>query len=254
MEAIGIIPARYASSRLPGKPLSDIGGKPMIQHVTERAQQSRRLARVVVATDDQRILGCVRGFGGEAVMTSSAFVSGTDRIASVAGLIKGDLVVNIQGDEPLIEPGDIDLVIQTLEEDPEADMGTLVTPFRAAGDLVSPNTVKVVFDANHYALYFSRSPIPYRRDVPNPDEWLNQGPYYKHVGLYSYRKSFLLQFAQHDPEPLEKTEKLEQLRALAMGARIKIAETKNDPVCVDTPADLKRVQQLVHAYPETERS
>ncbi|NQT26061.1 3-deoxy-manno-octulosonate cytidylyltransferase [candidate division KSB1 bacterium] len=249
MKAIGIIPARYDSSRLPGKPLADIGGKPMIQHVAERALKSTLLSRVIVATDNQRIMECVQGFGGDAVMTSSAFTSGTDRIASVAQTIETDIVVNIQGDEPLIEPDEIDLVIHTLAEDPNADMGTLVTPIKKVEDLTNPNTAKVVLNQDGYALYFSRSPIPYQRDTQDIGDWLNEGPYFKHVGLYSYRKSFLLQFARHEPEPLEMTEKLEQLRALVMGAKIKVAQTKYNPICVDTPEDLERVRKLIHAYP-----
>jgi 3-deoxy-manno-octulosonate cytidylyltransferase (CMP-KDO synthetase) len=246
-KAIGIIPARYDSSRLPGKPLAEICGKPMIQHVAERALKSDLLSRVIVATDDPRIMECVQGFGGDAVITSSALTSGTDRVASVAQMIETDIVVNIQGDEPLIEPDEIDLVVRTLAEDPHADMGTLVTPIRKVEDLISPNTAKVVLNHEGYALYFSRSPIPYQRDTRDMEDWLKNGPYFKHVGLYSYRKSFLLQFARHKPEPLEVTEKLEQLRALVMGAKIRVAQTRYNPVCVDTPEDLERVRKLMPA-------
>lgn len=247
IQALGVIPARYASSRLPGKPLADIGGRPMIRRVAERAAQSALLSRVIVATDDRRILECIQAYGGEAVMTSPDFTSGTDRIASVVQNLDVGIVVNIQGDEPLIDPEDIGRVIRALQDDPDADMATLVTPVRSSADLISPNTAKVVFDDSGYALYFSRSPIPHLRDEPDPEAWLNRCPYYKHVGLYGYRKSFLLRFARQDPHPLEKAEKLEQLRALAMGAKIRVAETSTDPVCVDTPEDLERVRQLVTA-------
>lgn len=253
MKAIGIIPARYASSRLPGKPLADLDGRPMIQHVAERVLQAESLSKVIVATDDERILHCVRDFGGEALMTSPDFTSGTDRVAAVAQSMDVDVIVNIQGDEPLIEPDEIDLVVRTVAEDPDADMGTLVTPIRDVEDLTNPNTAKVILDENRYALYFSRSPIPYCRDCPDPADWLNQGTYLKHVGLYSYRKSFLHQFARHAPVLLEKTEKLEQLRAIVMGAKIKVAQTQYDPVCVDTPEDLERVRQLIHAYPQNQK-
>lgn len=223
----------------------------MIQHVAERAMKSKLLSRVIVATDDQRIVDCVRSFGGEAVLTSPDLQSGTDRVAAVAKSIECDIVVNIQGDEPLIEPDEIDLVLQILSNDPDADMGTLVTHIQTAQDLTSPNTAKVIFDQQNYALYFSRSPIPHCRDCQNPADWLSEGPYFKHVGMYSYRKSFLLKFARHAPVPLENTEKLEQLRALFMGAKIKVARTRYNPVCVDTPEDLERIRKCFEACPKT---
>ncbi len=244
-EIIGIIPVRYKSSRFPGKPLTDICGKPMIQRVYERSCQASMLSTVLVATDDVRIFKIVESFGGEAVMTPKAIPSGTDRVAFVAKRHNADIVVNIQGDEPFIEPQEIDSVAQILIDDEKAVMGTLVKRITRVEELTSPNTAKVIMDQNGYALYFSRSPIPNCRDSADYSEWIQNYTYYKHVGIYSYRKSFLMDYSRWDPTPLEMIEKLEQLRALERGFKIKVAETSAEPVCVDTPEDLERVRQMV---------
>ena len=243
--AIGVIPARYASSRFPGKPLIDLIGKSMIERVSERASQARSLSRVLVATDDVRIRDAVLAFGGEAVMTPSDLRSGTDRMAFVAQTLDADLFVNIQGDEPLIEPDEIDSVVGLLQKDEAADVGTLVKKIDRVDELESPNTAKVVLDASGFALYFSRSPIPFFRDETDPAEKVRKHAYWKHIGIYSYRRDFLLQVARWGPTPLEAVERLEQLRVLEKGRRIKTAETPFEPVCVDTPEDAERVRELL---------
>ncbi len=242
---IGIIPVRYESSRFPGKPLVDIGGKSMIERVYERSCQASMLSAVLVATDDVRIFKIVESFGGEVVMTPKAILSGTDRVAFVAEGQDADIVVNIQGDEPFIEPQEIDSVAQILLNDENAVMGTLVKRITRIEELTSPNTAKVVVDQNGFALYFSRSPIPNYRDSKDLSKWIQNHVYYKHVGIYSYRKSFLMDYSRWDPTPLEMVEKLEQLRALEQGYKIKVAETSAEPVCVDTPQDLERVRQIM---------
>jgi len=243
--AIGVIPARYASSRFPGKPLVDLIGKSMIRRVSERAAKAKTLSRVLVATDDERILEAVHAFGGEAVLTPGDIPSGTDRMAFVAKDLDAEIFVNIQGDEPLIEPDEIDAVVRLLEEDPAADVGTLVKKIDRADELESPNTAKVALDASGFALYFSRSPIPYYRDETDPAAKIRKHPYWKHIGIYSYRREFLLQVARWGPTPLERAERLEQLRVLEKGYRIKTAETHFEPVCVDTPEDAERVRALL---------
>jgi 3-deoxy-manno-octulosonate cytidylyltransferase (CMP-KDO synthetase) len=243
--AVGVIPARFESSRFPGKPLVDLAGKPMIQHVAERARQAKSLSRVLVATDDRRIFDAVLAFGGEAVMTPSGIPSGTDRVARVAESIDADVFVNLQGDEPMIEPDEIDAVVRLLEDDAAADVGTLVKKIENPDELESQNTAKVVLDESGYAIYFSRSPIPFCRDETDPRSRIRSHSFWKHVGIYSYRKAFLLQFARWRPTPLERAEKLEQLRVLEKGRRIKTAETRFEPVCVDTPEDAERVRILL---------
>jgi len=240
-----VIPARYASTRLPGKPLADLCGKPMIQWVYEQACRAKLPERIIVATDDVRILEAVQAFRGEAVMTPAEMRSGTDRIAAIAKEIDADVFINIQGDEPFVEPGEIDLVARILTEDPEPVMGTLVKRISRAEELLSPNTAKVVVDRNHQALYFSRSPIPFLRDSGQMAQWFEHGNYFKHVGIYSYRKQFLLQYASWEETPLECMEKLEQLRVLEHGYAIKVAETLSEPVCVDTPEDLENARRIV---------
>jgi len=242
--AVGIIPARYGSTRLPGKPLIDLAGKPMIQWVLENAKKASSLIDVFVATDHSRIFQKVKEMGCEAFMTPSELSSGTDRIAFVAKEIDAEIVVNIQGDEPFLHPEDIDRVVHLLEEDPVPSVGTLVKRIQRKEEWESPNTAKVVVDENGYALYFSRSPIPFFRDGKAKDMF-SQYALYKHVGIYSYRKDFLLQFAQWSPTPLEQIEKLEQLRVLQKGYRIKTAETPFDPICVDTPEDVARVREWI---------
>ncbi len=242
---IAIIPARYASSRFPGKPLVDLGGKSMIQRVVERVQRASLLSEVLVATDDERIVRLVESFGGKAVMTPPELPSGTDRTACAAAGRDADIVVNIQGDEPLIEPEEVDLAAAILIDDPGALMGTLVKKITRLDELENPNTAKVVLDHDRNAVYFSRSPIPFVRDVADRSRWFQAFPMYKHVGIYCYRKEFLLRFASWPPSFLEKAEKLEQLRVIEKGFRIKTAETSFEPVCVDTPADAERVRQLI---------
>jgi 3-deoxy-manno-octulosonate cytidylyltransferase (CMP-KDO synthetase) len=242
---IAIIPARYGSTRYPGKALAMIKGKPMIQWVYERTKQSKLVSRVVVATDDERIRQAVASFGGEAMMTSPAHATGTDRIAEVAGKLECDIVVNVQGDEPLIRPEMIDQAIAPLAEDPSIPMGTLCKKIENRDEAFDPNVVKVVFDKNGYALYFSRAPIPWDRDrwagKSSLRELTLDGPLYKHVGLYVYRREFLLQYARMSPTALEGAEKLEQLRALEHGFRIKTVVTEHESFGVDIPDDLGKI-------------
>ena len=241
-----MIPARYQSSRLPGKPLRHIGDKPMIQWVYEQARQSRILDRVLVATDDHRVFECVKQFDGEAVMTSDC-LSGTDRVAEAILPFEADIIVNIQGDEPFILPKAIDLVTGILVQDRDAVMGTLVKRIFHADELISHNTVKVIINNRGYAVYFSRSPVPFCRDCPNHSDWLEKTPYYKHIGLYSYRKQFLQEISRMPVSNLECSEKLEQLRVIENGHLIKVAETDSETIGVDTPEDLIRANQMVAA-------
>jgi len=217
----------------------------MIHWVVERARQATLISRVLVATDDERIYRSVNEFGGEVVMTPDEITSGTDRIAFVARNLDTDIIINIQGDEPLIEPEEIDLVVRILLEDEEAVMGTLVKRITDVEELKDPNTVKVVVDERGNALYFSRSPIPFCRDGREEKDWIKERPYYKHVGIYSYRKEFLLTYTRWAPTPLEAIEKLEQLRVLEKGYPIKVAETIFTHICVDTLEDLERIRRLV---------
>lgn len=242
MDITAIIPARYASTRLPGKPLLDISGKPMVQHVYERAQSAELVNRVIVATDDRRIFDAVERFGGKVVMTSESHKSGTDRLAEVAKGLDSDIIVNIQGDEPLIEPGMIDEAIRPLMEDGSIVMGSLKAEIRDETELNNPNVVKVVVDRNDFALYFSRHPIPYIRD-DSPLSLLTGR--FKHIGLYVYRRDFLLEYAGMPQTPLEEAEKLEQLRALENGYRIKVPTTRYQSIGVDTDEDLERVRRLL---------
>ena len=242
---IGVIPARYASSRFPGKPLVDLCGKIMIQRVYERASQSKILSRLLVATDDQRIFDAVSAFGGDVVMTPDGIASGTDRIAHVARNLEADILVNIQGDEPLLEPEEVDLVARLLVDDPDAPMGTLVKKISRLEELESPHTAKVILDDRKFAIYFSRNPIPHMRDEPERSQWFKKAAYYKQVGIYSYRRPFLLEYATWPPSFLEGIEKLEQLRAVERGIKIKIGETACEPVCVETPEDAEFVRQLL---------
>ncbi len=241
MKAIGVIPARYGSTRFPGKPLADILGKPMIQHVWERASQAKTLEKMIIATDDERILRKAKEFGAEAVLTSSSLSSGTERVAETVRDLDADIVANIQGDEPLIKPRAIDEAIKSLIDDPEIPMATLAYKMTEKEEIEDPNVVKVVFDKDNFALYFSRSPIPYSK-LKTQNSKLKT---YKHLGLYVYRKEFLLKLAKMEPSPLERMEGLEQLRVLENGYRIKVVETEYDSIGVDTPEDLKRVKALL---------
>lgn len=247
MHVVVIIPARYASTRLNGKPLLHIAGKPMIQWVYERAKKAKLTNDVIAATDDKRVFDAVRYFGGKAVMTSPEHRTGTDRIAEAADGLNADIIVNVQGDEPLIEPEMIDEAIRPLTNDPEIVAATLKTKIRDEAELNNPNVVKVVTDKNDFALYFSRLPIPY---VRNSEQWpvasgQKKSIHYKHIGLYVYRKYFLLKFAKMQPTSLEEAEKLEQLRVLENGYKIKVVETEHDSIGVDTEEDMERVRKIV---------
>ena len=251
-----VIPSRYASSRFPGKPLALIAGRPMIQHVYERARRARLVDTVLVATDDERIADAVRAFGGEAVMTSPDHPTGTDRIAEVVAGIECDIVVNVQGDEPCIAPEAIDAMVQPLREETSIRMSTLAQPIANVEDLLTPNVNKVVVDRAGDALYFSRSPIPYaRQEWPVAPQLLAaQGTTpvippgcMRHYGLYAYRRDLLLTLAQLPPTPLEQLEQLEQLRALEHGYRIRVIQTTYDSIGVDVPADVARVERMLAA-------
>lgn len=246
MRVTAVIPARYASTRLPGKPLADICGKPMIQWVYERTARCLAVNRVIVATDDERIAAAVRAFGGEVEMTRADHPTGTDRLAEVATRIESALIVNVQGDEPLIDPRMIEQVIDPMRRNPGVPMGTLKCRITSPEEYLNPNVVKVVTDRNDYALYFSRAPIPYGREIMDQiDTEFSQIEAYKHVGLYIYRRDFLLTYHKLAPTPLEQNEKLEQLRALENGFRIKVAETRLTSQGVDTPEDLERVRRVL---------
>lgn len=245
MKVIGIIPSRYDSSRFKGKALADICGKPMIQHVYERAKKSRLLNDLIVATDDKRIYNAVIKFGGRAVLTKK-HNSGTDRIAEAAKKIKAGIIVNIQGDEPLISSRMIDSAIGFFKMDKSAVMGTIKKEIISADELYNTNVVKVVTDDNNSALYFSRRPIPFLRD--SNEEGMTAIPkktYYKHIGLYLYKRPFLLKFARMKQTTLEKKERLEQLRALENGYKIKVYETKYDTIGVDTSEDLEMAKKII---------
>jgi 3-deoxy-manno-octulosonate cytidylyltransferase (CMP-KDO synthetase) len=238
MNIATIIPSRYSSTRLTGKPLIDIAGKPMIQWVYESAGRAQSVGQIVVATDDSRIVDAVTGFGGNAELTSPHHVSGTDRVAEVAARIPCDIVVNLQGDEPLMAPQLIDAVVNTVIRDRNVYMASAYVPITSREEMMSPNVVKVVTNDDGYALYFSRSPIPYCSEKENS----LPGPLgFKHIGLYVYRKEFLMKFVALDPSPLEKREKLEQLRALENGYAIKLVSTDYDSIGVDVAEDLEKV-------------
>jgi 3-deoxy-manno-octulosonate cytidylyltransferase (CMP-KDO synthetase) len=239
---VAIIPARYGSQRFPGKPLALIGGKPMIVHVMERAASARLVDSVIVATDDDRIASAVRSHGGEAVMTPADVRSGSDRIALAARTLTGtDIVVNVQGDEPLIPPEMIDEAIRPLLEDPSITAGTLVRRMRKVEELGNPNVPKVLLDRSGRCLYFSRAPVPYGRGI-TPEELIATFPVYAHVGLYVFRREFLLDFAAMTQTPLEMAEQLEQLRILEHGRALYAVVTEHESTAVDTPGDLERVR------------
>jgi len=249
MKIVAVIPARYQSTRFPGKPLAEIAGEPMIRWVYERARKAQFIDEVWVATDDERIHKVVKSFGGNVRMTSCEHQSGTDRIAEIARHMDWDLVINVQGDEPLIEPAMIDAVILCFKNNPSVYMGTLKREIKTTTEVLNPNVVKVVTDNEGYALYFSRSPLPFLRALWNTIQEIEHAPLsfpiFKHIGLYGYRKDFLLHFASLKPTPLEKIEHLEQLRVLEHGYKIKVEITEKDSLGVDNPADLQRVRTLV---------
>jgi len=240
-KVIVVIPSRYGSTRLPGKPLVLLAGKPMVQHVYERAKRAQTVYRVIVATDDQRIMEAVAAFGGEARMTRSDHRSGTERIAEVAVHEAGDVFVNVQGDEPLIDPVAIDTAVGALLEEPQAQVSTVATPIRHAGDIIDPNVVKTVLDFDGNALYFSRAPIPWIRDTQQKVH-VN---YWKHLGLYVFQREALLEYPTLPQGELERIEQLEQLRWLENGWKIRVAEVGHDAVGVDVPEDVARVEKLM---------
>ncbi|UCB49037.1 MAG: 3-deoxy-manno-octulosonate cytidylyltransferase [Deltaproteobacteria bacterium] len=242
MKVITFIPSRYDSKRFPGKPLAPIAGKPMIEHVYQRALSCPDVSDVIVATDDERIFQCVEGFGGKSIMTDANHPSGTDRIAEASlkmNLGRDDLIVNVQGDQPIFRPSTISDMLAPLREDPDIPMSTLKYRITDEREIDDPNHVKVVTDKEGFALFFSRSPIPFFRDSRS-----NQ-VYYKHLGFYAYRRDFLTKFSSLPVGELESSEKLEQLRALEYGFRIKVVETPFDSIEVDRPADIKRVEKLM---------
>lgn len=244
MKVAGIIPARYASTRLPGKPLILIHGKPMIQRVYEQAKKSKLVTSVIVATDDKRIFDCVKGFGGEVMMTSEKHQSGTDRLSEVAKKINCDIVVNIQGDEPFIDPENIDLAIEPVLKDKKLNVSTLIIKIKNSDELLDVNKVKVVIDRNNFALYFSRNLIPFDMAQKSLNKIkIGKNIIYKHIGLYVYRKDYLLKIPKMKTGYLESVEKLEQLRILENGDKIKVMLTKKDSVSVDTIEDLKKINR-----------
>jgi 3-deoxy-manno-octulosonate cytidylyltransferase (CMP-KDO synthetase) len=239
MQVLGVIPVRYESTRFPGKPLAEILGKPMLQWVYEGVRKSASIHELVIATDDKRIRKAAEGFGAKVMMTEGAFTSGTDRVASVAQSLRADVIVNIQGDEPLIQESMIDVLIAGLLNDPRADMATLLT--RATEDEISkPGCVTAVRDLDDYALYFSRSTIPFlNEDCKDPQIFL------KHIGIYAYRKPALLKFTSLPPSPLEAIEGLEQLRALQNGMKVKVVVTHAESIPVDYPEDIQLVERML---------
>ena len=252
LKALGVIPARYGATRFPGKPLAMLAGKPLVQRVYERAAQARRLSEVIVATDDTRILETVEAFGGTAMLTSADCATGTDRVTEVARQHAYDLVVNIQGDEPLMRPEMIDQLLEGMTGDPSCQLATLASKIESVDVLENPNVVKVVVARNGNALYFSRYPIPFVRDArrDDPRARLQAATFYKHLGIYGYRRDFLLEFVQWPQTDLEKTEKLEQLRALENGVAIKVLITPHDSIGVDRPEDVELVEKILQSKNE----
>lgn len=240
---IGIIPARFASTRLMGKPLADIGGKPMIQHTWESSKTSRLLHDVIIATDDTKVADVCKDFGARVFVTPAGIATGSDRIAYVAKqLPEAEIIVNIQGDEPFIQGIMIDQAIEPLLFDLSVNVSTLAKKIETVEELKSPSVTKVVFDYNNFALYFSRSPIPYVRDAKTMFERITKADVYKHIGLYVYRRESLLRFSVLEPTDLEQIEKLEQLRMLENSFKIKVVVTTYESLAVDTPDDLKRAR------------
>jgi 3-deoxy-manno-octulosonate cytidylyltransferase (CMP-KDO synthetase) len=242
MNTVAVIPARYGSTRFPGKPLIPIGGKTMIERVWERVRQAKLVSKVIVATDDERIASAVRSFGGEVALTRADHRSGTERVAEVAAAhAEAEILVNVQGDMPLIDPAAIDAAIDALREDEGVSMATLAVPISNAAEIMDPNVVKTVVDFDGNALYFSRAPIPWVRDRGGPVH----AKHLKHLGLYVFRREALLEFATFPQGDLERIEQLEQLRWLENGNRIRVAEIEHESVEVDTPEDVKRVEKML---------
>lgn len=257
--AVGVIPARYASSRLPGKPLADLQGKPLLYHVYHRAVKALTLREVWIATDDERVFRAAELFGAKVKMTASGHRSGTDRIAEAVEGIEADVVVNIQGDEPLIDYAAIDHAVRLLEKDTAAEMSTLMAPITDPAELWDPSVVKVIADQRGYAIYFSRAPLPYPRVKESPGALLPEliesdrgllRHYHRHIGLYAYRRPFLKQFTEWAPTPLELLEDLEQLRAIENRAAIKVDVSRASIFGVDTPEDLEKIRRMVAQDPK----
>jgi 3-deoxy-manno-octulosonate cytidylyltransferase (CMP-KDO synthetase) len=242
LTVVAVIPARYASTRLPGKPLADIDGRPMIEHVYRRAAASPVVSQVIVATDDLRIARRAADFGATVRLTKASHPTGTDRLAEVAATLDCDIVVNVQSDEPLLDPRAITELVSPFAADPSVQITTLFRRIHDPAELSSPNVTKVVVDRGGFALYFSRAPIPHVRDPRGG--W---PPLYRHIGLYAYRRSALMVLAALEPTPLERAESLEQLRALEHGIRIKAVESQFESFGVDTPEDLEQVRRLLAA-------
>jgi 3-deoxy-manno-octulosonate cytidylyltransferase (CMP-KDO synthetase) len=240
-----VVPARYASVRFPGKPLAQIAGRPMIQHVVERLREAATAPRIVVATEDQRIKGAVISFGAEAILTRADHRTGTDRVAEVAVHIPADIYINVQGDEPLMDSATVDAVIQALCGDESMLIATPCTPITKPNDIMDPNVVKVVRDFDGNALYFSRAPIPWVRDTGAKVA----AEHWKHIGIYGYRRDALLEFPTLPPGELERIEQLEQLRWLENGFHIGVVETDYDGVSVDVPADIEKVEKILREGP-----
>ncbi len=241
---LGVIPARWGSSRFPGKPLADLGGRPVLEWVWRRARKARRLDEVLVATDDERIVRAVADFGGDSVLTEAGIATGTERVAAAAAGREAGIVLNIQGDEPFIAPGMIDAAVVALLREPAASVSTLVRRTRDRARIADPNRVKVTMDLSGRALYFSRAPIPYDRDAPG------SGEAWEHIGLYCYRRDFLELFTRLAPTPLENREKLEQLRVLERGYIIQTVEVEGETLGIDTPQDLETARRLLALNPE----
>lgn len=243
MKAIGVIPARWGATRFEGKILANLLGKPVIQHVWENARKARTLDDLIVACDDERIMKAVESFGGKAIYTSPNQPSGTDRLAEVVNPLDVDIAVNIQGDEPLVKPIMIDNLVISLKDEKTAQMATMIKKIDDESELTNSNVVKVVIDKNGYALYFSRYSIPYNRTGESDEK--KRPTYYKHIGLYAFTKDFLFTFRNLPKSSLENAEKLEQLRVLEYGYKIKTVETKFDTVGIDRPEDLKRAEEAL---------
>jgi len=240
-KVVVVIPARYGSTRLPGKPLVLLAGKPMIQRVYERAKLAKQTNQVIVATDDERIVKAVEAFGGEARLTRTDHRTGTERVAEVAAHVEGDIFVNVQGDEPLLDPAAVDTAVSSLLEEPAASISTVATPIKTPGDIMDPNVVKTVLDFDGNALYFSRAPIPWVRDTAGK----TLVRHLKHLGLYVFQREALLEYATLPQGELERIEQLEQLRWMENGWKIRVAEVEHDAVSVDVPEDVGRVEKLL---------
>lgn len=243
MKVIGILPARWASTRLPGKVLMNIAGKPLVQHTWQRVKLCRELSRVIIACDEEHVFEAVKAFGAEAMMTKKEHASGSDRVAEVARQYSADIIVNIQADEPFVDPHLIDAMVVALSEDKKCVMSTPIQPCSSLEEIHNPNIVKVVIDQNQEALYFSRSMIPFQRDGALASQDIKQ--YFRHLGLYAYRRDFLLEFCSWPVSFLEKQEKLEQLRVLEAGYRIKTVKTEMTAIGIDTMEDVRKAEEYL---------